>query len=36
MSEGPGALQPVQTLLKRNSNGYPVIVADGIEYSQCR
>lgn len=36
MSEGPGALQPVQTLLKRNSNGYPIIVADGVEYSQCR
>jgi len=25
-----------QTVLKRNNNGYPVIVADGIEYSQCR
>ena len=35
MSEG-GQLEHVQTVLKRNSNGYPVIVADGIEYSQCR
>lgn len=35
LSEG-GALEHVQTTLKRNSNGYPVIVADGVEYSQCR
>ena len=35
MSEG-GQLEHVQTVLRRNSNGYPVIVADGIEYSQCR
>lgn len=34
MGEG-GALEGVQTVLKRNSNGYPVIVADGIEYTQC-
>jgi hypothetical protein len=36
MSEGGGPLQPVRTFVKRNSNGYPVIVADGVEYSQCR
>jgi hypothetical protein len=35
MGEGGGPLQPVQTLLKRNSNGYPIIVADGVEYMQC-
>jgi hypothetical protein len=35
MSEG-GQLEHVQTLVKRNNNGYPVIVADGIEYSQCQ
>lgn len=35
MSDG-GAMQFVQTLVKRNSNGYPIIVADGVEYSQCR
>lgn len=34
MSDG-GPLQAVQTMLKRNSNGYPVIVGDGVEYSQC-
>jgi hypothetical protein len=36
MSEGAGGLEPVATVLKRNSNGYPIIVADGVEYSQCR
>ena len=36
MSEGFGGLEHVPTILKRNSNGYPVIVASGIEYSQCR
>jgi hypothetical protein len=36
MSDGAGALEPVRTVLKRNNNGYPVIVADGVEYSQCR
>ena len=35
MSEG-GQLEHVQTVLKRNNNGYPVIVADGVEYSQCQ
>lgn len=36
MSEGAGRLEHVQTVLKRNSSGYPIIVADGVEYSQCR
>ena len=36
MSEGRGRLEPVGTVLKRNNNGYPIIVADGVEYSQCR
>lgn len=36
MSEGRGGLEPVGTRVKRNSSGYPVIVADGVEYSQCR
>ena len=35
MSEG-GQFEHVETVLKRNSNGYPIIVADGTEYSQCR
>lgn len=35
LSEG-GDFEHVQTTLRRNSNGYPVIVADGVEYSQCR
>lgn len=36
MSEGRGQLEHVRTVLKRNSNGHPIIVADGVEYSQCR
>lgn len=36
MSEGRGRLEPVRTVLKRNNNGSHVIVADGVEYSQCR
>jgi hypothetical protein len=36
MSEGRGKLEMVRTVVKRNNNGYPVIVADGVEYSQCR
>ena len=36
MSEGGGRLEAVRTVLKRNNNGYPIIVADGVEYSQCR
>ena len=35
MSES-GQLEHVVTVLKRNNNGYPIIVADGTEYSQCR
>lgn len=35
MGEDGGPLEPVQTVLKRNSNGYPIIVADGVEYMQC-
>jgi hypothetical protein len=36
MSEGAAPLEKVQTVLKRNSNGYPIIVADGVEYMQCQ
>lgn len=35
MGEGGGPLELVQTALKRNSNGYPIIVADGVEYARC-
>jgi hypothetical protein len=30
------ALAPVGITVTRNSNGYPIITADGTEYSQCR
>ncbi|TAJ07177.1 MAG: hypothetical protein EPO61_14520 [Nitrospirae bacterium] len=33
--ETPG-LSPVHLTIKRNSNGYPILTADGKEYSQCR
>jgi hypothetical protein len=36
MSGGPGELGLVRTVVKRNSNGYPIIAADGVEYSQCK
>jgi hypothetical protein len=36
LSEGNRSLEHVKTVLKHNSNGYPIIVADGVEYSQCR
>ena len=36
ISEGYGQLNPVRTVVKRNSSGYPIIVADGVEYSQCK
>ena len=36
MSEGGGKLEHVGTVLRRNNNGHPIIVADGVEYSQCR
>ncbi len=29
-------LQPVEFTVNRNSNGYPIIHAGGVEYSQCR
>ena len=35
MSEG-GQWEQVQTMLRRNNNGHPIIVADGVEFSQCR
>ena len=35
MSDG-GGMEHVQTVVKRNSSGYPIIVADGVEYSQCQ
>ena len=35
LSEG-GDFEHIQTVVRRNSNGHPVIVADGVEYSQCR
>jgi hypothetical protein len=36
ISEGNGQLNPVRTVVKRNSSGYPIILADGVEYSQCK
>ncbi len=30
------ALSPVNLTIKRNSNGYPILTADGKEYSQCQ
>ena len=36
LSTGNGSLEHVKTVLKRNSNGYPIIIADGVEYSQCK
>jgi len=36
ISTGNGQLAPVKTVVKRNSNGFPIILADGVEYSQCR
>lgn len=33
LGQGP---QPVALSVARNSNGYPIITADGTEYSQCR
>ncbi len=35
LSEGNGQLAPVRTVLKRNGNGF-VVVANGVEYAQCR
>ncbi len=36
MSEGRGNPGYVKTVRKHNNNGYPIIVADGVEYSQCK
>jgi len=36
LSSSNRSLEHVKTVLKRNSNGYPIIVADGVEYSQCK
>jgi len=36
MSQGRGELGIVRTIVKRNSSGYPIILADGVEYSQCK
>lgn len=36
MSEGGGPLEPVQTRIERNNNGYVILVANGVEYAQCR
>ena len=35
-SKGNGELGLVRTVVKRNSSGYPIIIADGVEYSQCK
>jgi hypothetical protein len=34
--DGGQGMQPVQMNITRNSNGYPIITADGKEYTQCR
>ncbi len=36
ISEGNGQLTFVNTVVKHNSNGYPIVVANGVEYSQCK
>jgi hypothetical protein len=36
MSEGEGQLQPVNLRVTKNSNGYPILIADGQEYSGCQ
>jgi hypothetical protein len=36
LSEGAGPMEQVPIQLRQNSNGYPIIVADGTEYMQCR
>jgi hypothetical protein len=36
MSEGGSELEAVDLQVRSNSNGYPILVADGAEYSQCR
>ncbi|MEK6744763.1 MAG: hypothetical protein AABZ15_14200 [Nitrospirota bacterium] len=36
ISQGRSELAHVNTVVKRNSSGYPIILADGVEYSQCK
>ena len=36
MSKGQGEMGTVTVSVRNNSNGAPIIVADGVEYSQCR
>jgi hypothetical protein len=36
ISAGNGQLNPVKAVVTRNSNGYPVITADGTEYTRCK
>lgn len=36
ISQGRGELGHVKTVVKRNNSGYPIILADGIEYMQCK
>jgi len=36
ISQGRGELAHVNTVVKRNSSGYPIILTDGVEYSQCK
>jgi hypothetical protein len=36
MSEDGSELEAVDLQVRSNSNGYPILVADGAEYSQCR
>jgi len=35
MSEGNGAMEPVDLVIRYNSNGSPVLEAEGKEYSRC-
>jgi len=36
ISQGRGELGHVKTVVKRNNSGYPIILADGVEYMQCK
>ena len=35
MSEGAGQLEPVDLKVTYNSNGSPILTADGVEYCRC-
>ncbi|MBU4261711.1 MAG: hypothetical protein KKC76_07510 [Proteobacteria bacterium] len=35
MSEGNGAMEPVDLIIKFNSNGSPILEAEGKEYCRC-